>query len=1363
MSLRRLLALARPEPEPAPDRTSAQSAQPASQPRESSAHRSGDIQVGGALADAAQDREAEESSGSVGGSSGSVGGLSALVRSTIDVTKARKGRTQCASDWDRANHMRLQGTVTRLKGGPALADHVQRKIDKANLLAKRPVDRIDTTEKRPIKVKGKGAYKKWTPEACLRAAFGRPLVLAKTKDDVHIGAPLRGSVTDRVMADFYEACHTHIRKIRCAMAYSLLYFQRLFLSHMPAVLHIIWVACLDESEVSLCQEQQRGRHHLQMLHFLFAARASLQHPLLQKQIVAAPATLLNQSSLALWRGLEARAPIPFVHLARKARRTMLCLVTDSANACKGLGMHCAGVIAQIRESETMNLRMVYFIHVFCLMHQIALAIDSWVRLQFLLNPIYCAQSLLSMSSNLEAMKVKLREACNSIHVSFLEEDKPTEQQIAYGESVLALMEYGDEDWRHLNRVQRSKASQERRLKRKSLAKFITFGSQLWVHFCDGSCGCIDEQDARDRAYAMFLALLLICIPSPPCASRWTKVVPPIGWWAMGAFLPFRLLFQLFSAIKGNSFTTDAASDIPMTQEDLAGIDENEHYQRKQGARWIKAQNWLKNPLTPIRLLVTMLVLAPVVSLMGSFFTDASDSGMKSPGIGEFLHPSTSPAVHTLLRYFAVMTDLRNTFWTPLLFHGWNEVFWVQVFSGCCLLVGQIWLRLVWRFQRFPWLLGTWFHRNSTAAERTSIKAKYNRANRCCCDLGLTRAIRIEMTGDELEENHEAQAFINDSFESAPWHNMGCEFKFARVQTHVRACHQKVPSAENVCAKHVLAESAGIHRHCMEEQRRFDPRLQIQGPGKADKGASKLASGSWKAYMAKNSSNDFAALSSAWGAMTAEEKQREAPERPQRDPGSDGASKVANVLARAARVVPEELCSGGRYYPLSVAQASSCTDKIDGTFKQWREYIRQGINVGDNGDTILKPSLRICADTWHNRCSACLNGPQKSYLRNMVCIGRGMLSLHKQACTPVWHRVLPPPKLYNVHGSTDRQLVLCLSEIQKPARGAFFLCSALGDLEPGTEVRVQMNMEGLIETRELAERAAFFGNPLKVDEISYKPRGDFISLEFLVVTGVCDQTAAVFEAGKSALSADDDAPLEASEALVPAPSPVPDAKSSPTPKAMPKATNAATQVADFMKRRRSALQKSNAAERMPAPVGDKRKRTRQRIRLDGQPALPGVPHDMPALPPIAEEPHLVLEDADKTDMMAGVLEHLGHPSEPEPEWIEKGLLDVAREVEAEVESERPIINKKSPTEVIYATRPDYPIGTIKYLNQGRPNEKFIITCKRHGKDCVKFVSGKRMPNVDLVMEWYHHGCTKLKPGAEFAAEHKGHWFSITGLA
>ena len=244
MSLRRLLALARPEPEPAPDRTSAQSAQPASQPRESSAHR--------------LDREAEESSGSVGGSSGSVGGLSALVRSTIDVTKARKRRTQCASDWDRANHMRLQGTVTRLKGGPALADHVQRKIDKANLLAKRPVDRIDTTEKRPIKVKGKGAYKKWTPEACLRAAFGRPLVLAKTKDDVHIGAPLRGSVTDRVMADFYEASHTHIRKIRCAMAYSLLYFQRLFLSHMPAVLHIIWVACLDEPASPLALQRVSG-------------------------------------------------------------------------------------------------------------------------------------------------------------------------------------------------------------------------------------------------------------------------------------------------------------------------------------------------------------------------------------------------------------------------------------------------------------------------------------------------------------------------------------------------------------------------------------------------------------------------------------------------------------------------------------------------------------------------------------------------------------------------------------------------------------------------------------------------------------------------------------------------------------------------------------------------------------------------------------------------------------------------------------------------------------------------------------------------------------------------------------------------
>ena len=350
-------------------------------------------------------------------------------------------------------------------------------------------------------------------------------------------------------------------------------------------------------------------------------------------------------------------------------------------------------------------------------------------------------------------------------------------------------------------------------------------------------------EARAKMKQLIEAVFFSCFPSAPAKNRWTKLFPPICWFAVFCWLPKRLLWKLFQAIKGNEYTTGDVGDIPVTAGDLAGLEENEQFQRREGIRWKKARNWQQSKLTPLRLLLATMMLLPIVSLLGAFFTDATANGSQSPGMMPFLHDKTSPAVLTLSRYFEIMTDLRAPFWLPLTFWtGWTEVLLSQAFALLCICVAQVWLRLYWVFQRWPWLFGKYYHPRCTPAEKADIKRDYDRSNGCCFDPGLGRGLHDEFPqADRLFGCPEVGQFLGDSFRSMPQHNMNSEFRFARASNYIRSCHQKVPSASTVFAKHVLQETQMQHvvsvRHSLQQA----PRLRAAADAMTAKSISSTAS------------------------------------------------------------------------------------------------------------------------------------------------------------------------------------------------------------------------------------------------------------------------------------------------------------------------------------------------------------------------------------------------------------------------------------------------------------------------------------------------------------------------------------------
>ena len=287
------------------------------------------------------------------------------------------------------------------------------------------------------------------------------------------GGQLRGHASTRILADFWEASHSHIRHLRGCLALAILARQKAFVWMMASVAHLVWIVSFDEAQVACCADRKAAKRHLLMVHFLLAGRPTLADPLIKKQFVTAPAVLVRQTAMAIWNGLAHRSPISVLDLAQKAKRTMLIANSDSANACKSVGAHITGEIMKLRQPPFKNIfSFLYVLHVFCLMHQIALLINAVLALFNMVNPLYCSFCLMSSSTNLDAMTKKLRDLCRTMAVSSREEYRPTEAEIAYGSALLNLLEWGDDGLRDADT--RSPAAVQRRERRARLAKFLSW-------------------------------------------------------------------------------------------------------------------------------------------------------------------------------------------------------------------------------------------------------------------------------------------------------------------------------------------------------------------------------------------------------------------------------------------------------------------------------------------------------------------------------------------------------------------------------------------------------------------------------------------------------------------------------------------------------------------------------------------------------------------------------------------------------------------------------------------------------------------------------------------------------------------------
>ena len=196
------------------------------------------------------------------------------------------------------------------------------------------------------------------------------------------------------------------------------------------------------------------------------------------------------------------------------------------------------------------------------------------------------------------------------------------------------------------------------------------------------------------------------------------------------------------------------------------------------------------------------------------------------------------------------------------------------------LAGDIFLRTVLPFDRYPWKVLHLVHDSVDAASKRQVAVELNfigsQSRSCCCDRGFTmKLVRRFPTVDELQGVAYTD-FIRDFFECCPDNNIGIEFRFGRARHQVDSCGGKSPTPATLASNHVLAEVAAQYDtvwHAFKEQAFAKAEVERASARVAARGNGSFRT-EWNQFGAKKDGQPMREEAAKWTAMTGEAKRAE---------------------------------------------------------------------------------------------------------------------------------------------------------------------------------------------------------------------------------------------------------------------------------------------------------------------------------------------------------------------------------------------------------------------------------------------------------------------------------------------------------
>ncbi len=830
--------------------------------------------------------------------------------------------------------MRLR-KACKAEGRPkGIAPHVAERIRRHNAdLAIRAEDVIDVCEKKPARVYGTGARKLWRPGAILRVCWGiRPRNRSCQKEPPTASALVASA---RTWAMFCQGNHAYIASVRAAMAEHLI--ERVLAACLKemavgpwCILELAW----DETLEPVRLEARAELTHTMMLH----GRLTCMHDGgFTYELVMPPALLESTCAANLWAALSARLPVDFRWL--RQHNVTLLLNTDSAPTNFVVGRYLGTMFPTLQPG--------------CRMHQISLTMMAVYRLSGVMSGLFCACLLLRRRQVGVRVRAELQKHIRrELRITH---EAPAPDVLQESKSLFALMA-PLVDTGH-NGTKSQITTRQRALQRlQTLFACSLRGNgepRLW-HYCPYGCHAT-TQSAADELFQLLATLFLEHPPPVPAWNKWTKVLPPLLWFATFGSVRTCLAASLArvrpsAAPVGDSVLTGPNEDI------MIGLSDQQTFQVQDGVRMTKMLKFLLAPAAADKMLAMVLALEPVARCMASLFEGGKREPAATASVLPLIRETKSPAIRAIATSLTQLMNADHPSW--VLFLGarkpqsWTEDLLVLASVPLWVCVGNLFARFVDIWRQWPWRLALLVGDELSQEEKRSLAAELFRCSPCDLD-PFTRAFKEKAESAEGVTSDVSLQYLASVFEACPASNIQSEQRFSSSAKRRGTSSGNVHGPQTSAAAHVLQE-VQTWKHTLGGD--SVPPCRSQNVK-----AKKTPRSSWQAFLQRHraSGDGMAALSDKWAALTAAEKLEYRPKR-RSECALAGASAGALVVSSAG---PDSSPPGGEsFYPVSEAEIADLPGRVRELSSKWRRRIglrSQSVFRPRNDDFYPPPVERTC--------------------------------------------------------------------------------------------------------------------------------------------------------------------------------------------------------------------------------------------------------------------------------------------------------------------------------------------------------------------------------------------------------------------
>ena len=468
------------------------------------------------------------------------------------------------------------------------------------------------------------------------------------------------------------------------------------------------------------------------------------------------------------------------------------------------------------------------------------------------------------------------------------------------------------------------------------------------HYCP--LGCHSSREAAvTELYEDLLEVFLSHPPAVPAYNKWTKIWPPLVWFA--SFLCLRdilptIVDEMCSLTERVSGEGWDFADEGLDEEQAIGLVGEQSFRRQDQARFRKTRDWLTSAVTPDKMIALSVVLRPALDVLGHFFSGARRYERSSAyAILPLIKEDESPVTNCIKTYLQMLGDSRLQAWMPLVGAGagqpWDNTSYVLASVPAWLMAAQLFRRLVLGFRRWPWRLGALLSEDISDAEKQEVAGEFFRCRPCCLD-AFSAKLRGHFTSsaDLLSEGPDGGVqFLRDLFEHTPSSNINSENRFSRCSRHQHSSHGNPAKPSTLASNHVLAESKTIlDTHVAPQATRVK-----HGQG-AEAAAAARTKGPcahmWRNFMKQHRrEGSMAAIAARWHGMSAEEKAAYM--------RIDCAAGYASQEAGSRQPFPPPLqvpfpgCAEDEYYPVGASKMQDVSKNVASLSKRWAKTVGSG--------------------------------------------------------------------------------------------------------------------------------------------------------------------------------------------------------------------------------------------------------------------------------------------------------------------------------------------------------------------------------------------------------------------------------------